>query len=52
MRRVTNRSIARRTGRSEAYVSRVVNGYERPTPTFRRGISEKLGIPEVELFYV
>lgn len=42
--------LARRTGKSPSYVTRVLNGERRPSADFRQRASEALGIPEAMLF--
>ncbi len=42
--------LARRCGKSPAYVSRVIAGTRRPSPDFRCRASEALGVPETLLF--
>lgn len=41
--KLTNREIARQTGRSEQYVSRVLNGYVPPSPAFASDLATVLG---------
>ncbi len=50
MRRITGRSLAVRTQRSESYVSRVLNGYETPSPDYRQELSALLDVPVSDLF--
>ena len=50
MARIPNSEVARRCGFSEHYVSRALNGWERPSARFRRAVAELLGRPEAELF--
>ena len=50
LRRISNRSIARRLGYSEAWVGRVVNGLAPPSERFRRALAALLGLPEALLF--
>jgi transcriptional regulator with XRE-family HTH domain len=42
--------LARRCGKSPAYVSRVIAGTRRPSPDFRCRAAEALGVPETLLF--
>lgn len=49
-RRRTNKSIAVATGKSENYVSRVFNGWQAPSPTFRAQVAALLELPEEVLF--
>lgn len=42
--------LARRCGKSPAYVSRVMSGTRRPSPDFRARAAEALGVPETLLF--
>jgi|GEM_PF-3530573 len=50
LRRISNRAIAAHTGRNPAWVGRILNGYESPSPEFRKAVAELLGQPEHELF--
>jgi transcriptional regulator with XRE-family HTH domain len=43
--------LARRIGRSHAYVNRVLNGLHPAIPAFRAACAEKLGVPERDLFH-
>ncbi len=51
MRRLSIRAVAKQIGHNEHWVGRVLNGYGRPSPEFRRALSELLGVPESELFH-
>jgi hypothetical protein len=51
MARISNSAVAREKGFSEHYVSRCLNGWEKPSPRFRRAVAEMLGTPESELFF-
>jgi transcriptional regulator with XRE-family HTH domain len=50
MRRITRREVARHLGVSENWVGLQLLGHEKASRPFRQGLSELLGIPEVELF--
>lgn len=50
-RRITFRAVADAMDYSEHWVSRVLNGYERPSKEFRRRLSELLDEPASELFH-
>lgn len=50
MRRQSIRAVARHVGMSEHYVSRVLNGWQAPSPTFRAAVADMLDVPEHELF--
>ena len=42
--------LARKTGKSVAYVSKVINGTRRPSAEFRERSAAILGVPESQLF--
>ena len=42
--------LARRCGKSPAYISRVIAGSRRPSADFRTRAAEALGVPETLLF--
>ena len=42
--------LARKTGKSPAYVSRVISGERRASEDFRRRAADALGVPESLLF--
>ena len=42
--------LARKTGKSPAYVTKVLNGTRRPSDDFKARASEALGIPSALLF--
>jgi transcriptional regulator with XRE-family HTH domain len=42
--------LARKTGKSPAYVTKVLNGSRRPSPDFKARASEALGVPEHLIF--
>lgn len=42
--------LARKTGKSPAYVTKVLNRTRRPSPDFKARAAEALGIPEHLLF--
>lgn len=42
--------LARRCGKSPAYVSRVIAGTRQPSPDFRARAAVSLGVPETLLF--
>jgi hypothetical protein len=48
--RRTNRSIARATHKSEHYVSRVLNGWQKPSPEFQAQLAAILELPQDVLF--
>lgn len=50
LRRISNRSVARQLGCSEAWVGRVVNGLAPPSARFRRELAALLTLPEELLF--
>ena len=49
-RRMTNRSVAQATRKSEHYVGRVFNGWQAPSPEFRAGVAALFGLPDDVLF--
>ncbi len=49
-RRTTIRSVAITLGMSELVCGRWLNGYGTPSPRFRAGLAEILGLPERDLF--
>lgn len=42
--------LARKTGKSPAYVTKVLNGTRRPSPDFRARAADALGVPESLIF--
>lgn len=50
MRRITNRRVDSVLDMNPLFVGRVLNGYDKPTPRFRAGLSALLGLPESALF--
>lgn len=50
LRRITRRELARQLGMSTAWISRQLNGYDKPSVRFRAGLSELLELPEEQLF--
>jgi transcriptional regulator with XRE-family HTH domain len=44
--------LARKTGKSEAYVTKVINGSRRPSDDFKARAADALGIPVHLLFPV
>ncbi len=42
--------LARKTGKSPSYVTRVLQGERRPSDDFKRRASEALGVPESMIF--
>jgi transcriptional regulator with XRE-family HTH domain len=42
--------LARKTGKSPAYVTKVMNGTRRPSPDFKARAAQALGVPETLLF--
>jgi transcriptional regulator with XRE-family HTH domain len=42
--------LARKTGKSPAYVTKVINGTRRPSPEFRAKAAAVLGVPETLIF--
>jgi hypothetical protein len=44
--------LARKTGKSSAYVTKVINGSRRPSEDFRTRAAAALGVPEALLFPV
>lgn len=42
--------LSRKTGKSPAYVTKVLNGTRRPSPDFKARAAEALGVPESLLF--
>ena len=50
LKRISNAAVARRLGKSQQWVSRVLNGYAPAPEVFRASLAELLGIPEEELF--
>lgn len=42
--------LARKTGMSPSYVTRILNGERRPSPEFQRRASDALGVPAEQLF--
>lgn len=51
LRRVLIREVAVAYGCSAHYVSRILNGYEAPSPRFRTFLVQFLGKPDAELFH-
>jgi transcriptional regulator with XRE-family HTH domain len=47
---LTQRELAHRLGINENMVSRIVHGYQLPTPHLAKTISKWLGVKVVELF--
>jgi transcriptional regulator with XRE-family HTH domain len=43
-------SLADAIGRSRIWVSRIENGHERPSPSYRRDVAHVLGVPEDLIF--
>jgi transcriptional regulator with XRE-family HTH domain len=50
-RRITNRRLAQLTGRTEAWVSKVINGYAPVTDDFAERVAAVLGLPADALFH-
>lgn len=44
--------LARKTGKSPAYVTKVLNGTRRPSVDFKARAADALGVPEALLFPV
>lgn len=42
--------LARKTGKSPSYVTRVLQGERNPSPDFKKRSAEALGVPESLLF--
>lgn len=42
--------LARKTGKSPSYVTRVLNGQRKPSPEFKRQAADELGVPEQLIF--
>lgn len=51
VRRISNRQVAAALELSEQHTGRVLNGFERVSPRFRRKLSKSLGLPANELFH-
>lgn len=42
--------LARKTGKSPSYITRVLNGERNPSPEFKAKAAEALGVPQQLLF--
>jgi transcriptional regulator with XRE-family HTH domain len=51
LRSLTNRDIARLTGRSEQYVGRVLNGYMPPSQGFARDLAAVLDVRDTSTLF-
>lgn len=47
---LTQRGLAQKLGKSEHWVGRVLNGYERPSPELARAMAVVFGVPPEMLF--